>query len=133
MPPSSPFRSPLPPARASKPTTSSTSSQGLRRAPSVSPSGRSGARSEVAGAGGSGAGRTSVALVKAVKLRAEVEELERGLGGADPDEIVKRHIHLLHLYNERKDATNLLISRLATLEQVPAREIHARVGIEADD
>ncbi|GAA5834269.1 hypothetical protein JCM11251_000588 [Rhodosporidiobolus azoricus] len=131
MPPSSPFRPPQPlssrpsPSSINKSSTSSLSV--LRRTPSVSPGGSGGAR--VGGSGGAeqsgGVGaKQSVAQIKLEKLRREVRELEEGLGGADPDQIVKRHIHLLHLYNERK---------LAALDQVPAREVQARLGIEADD
>ena len=33
--------------------------------------------------------------------------------GVDAEEIVKRHIKLLHRYNETKDATQILIGRVS--------------------
>ncbi|KAK0233891.1 hypothetical protein IW262DRAFT_119128 [Armillaria fumosa] len=42
-------------------------------------------------------------------LEAEVENLQRELGeNEDADSVVKRHIKLLHQYNESKDAAQVL-------------------------
>ncbi|GAA5934251.1 hypothetical protein JCM10213_003743 [Rhodosporidiobolus nylandii] len=105
MPPSTksaPFRPPLP------------SSGSPSRAPAAS--GRPTSTTPSTGAGN--------AQRKLEALKRECKDLEAALGGEDADEIVKRHIHLLHLYNERK---------LATLEQVPAREIQGRLGLDGED
>ncbi|BGP23681.1 DNA repair protein, Swi5 family protein [Rhodotorula toruloides] len=74
-----------------------------------------------------------VAQMKLERLRRECRDLEEALGSADPDKIVKDHIELLHLYNDRKDAVQVIVGKLATLEQVPVNEIFRRLGIEADD
>ncbi|KAH6911165.1 hypothetical protein BKA70DRAFT_1185737, partial [Coprinopsis sp. MPI-PUGE-AT-0042] len=44
-------------------------------------------------------------------LEAEIATLEKELGNRDAQAIVKRHIELLHRYNEAKDATQILIGR----------------------
>ncbi|TFK60817.1 Swi5-domain-containing protein, partial [Pluteus cervinus] len=51
----------------------------------------------------------------------------------DADAIVKRHIHLLHRYNEAKDAAQILIGRLATLRQTTVRQIHDEWGLDTRD
>ncbi|TFK42167.1 DNA repair protein [Crucibulum laeve] len=58
-------------------------------------------------------------------LQNEIEHLQKELGeDIDAGEIVKRHIKLLHQYNEAKDATQILIGRLATLKETTIRQIH---------
>nr|GAT49915.1 predicted protein [Mycena chlorophos] len=75
-------------------------------------------------------------------LETEVAALESKLGaGVDADAIVKKHIKLLHKYNEAKDATQILIGKvlkpqyspqrcdahvlqLATLKETTIRQIH---------
>ncbi|KAF7318127.1 hypothetical protein HMN09_00320700 [Mycena chlorophos] len=75
-------------------------------------------------------------------LEAEVAALESKLGaGVDADAIVKKHIKLLHKYNEAKDATQVYSHRkgaqpsilppkdahvlqLATLKETTIRQIH---------
>lgn len=48
-------------------------------------------------------------------LQAEIDRLQEELGeGVDANEVVKRHIVLLHRYNEAKDATQILIGRVSS-------------------
>ncbi|TFK24254.1 hypothetical protein FA15DRAFT_592734 [Coprinopsis marcescibilis] len=62
---------------------------------------------------------------RAASLETEIEVLEKELGeGRDAQAIVKRHIGLLHKYNEAKDATQILIGRLASLKETTVRQIH---------
>ncbi|KAI0060320.1 hypothetical protein BV25DRAFT_1807691 [Artomyces pyxidatus] len=62
---------------------------------------------------------------RAAALQAEIEELEKTLGpDEDADKIVSRHIKLLHRYNEAKDATQILIGKLAAHKQTTIRQIH---------
>ncbi|KAF9532194.1 DNA repair protein, partial [Crepidotus variabilis] len=64
------------------------------------------------------------ARVEALQL--EIDDLQAKLGSEeDAEKIVKRHITLLHQYNEAKDATQILIGRLASLKQSTIRQIHA--------
>ncbi|KAJ7919357.1 DNA repair protein [Mycena leptocephala] len=67
-------------------------------------------------------------------LQAEVESLEKELGEhEDADAIVKKHIKLLHRYNEAKDATQILIGRLATLKETTVRQIHDDLDLRDSD
>ncbi|TFY82441.1 hypothetical protein EWM64_g1576 [Hericium alpestre] len=67
-------------------------------------------------------------------LEAEVEELQKVLGeGESAEKIVSRHIKLLHRYNEAKDATQILIGKLAAYKQTTIRQIHEDLGMNADD
>ncbi|XP_006453887.1 hypothetical protein AGABI2DRAFT_113644 [Agaricus bisporus var. bisporus H97] len=53
---------------------------------------------------------------RVVALKDEIDALQAALGiDEDAQAIVKLHICLLHRYNEAKDATQILIGRLATL------------------
>ncbi|KAJ8294418.1 Carnosine N-methyltransferase [Rhodotorula toruloides] len=117
MPASSPFR-PLRPSHAAHPFPLSSSS------PSRPTAAQTQVKPRATG---------EVAQMRLERLRRECRELEEALGGADPDKIVKDHIELLHLYNERKDAVQVIVGKLAALEQVPVNEIFRRLGIEADD
>ncbi|KAJ7605037.1 DNA repair protein [Mycena polygramma] len=67
-------------------------------------------------------------------LQAEVESLEKELGEhEDADAIVKKHIKLLHRYNEAKDATQTLIGKLATLKETTVRQIHDDLDLRDSD
>ncbi|EJD45779.1 hypothetical protein AURDEDRAFT_64202, partial [Auricularia subglabra TFB-10046 SS5] len=83
-------------------------------------------------------------------LQAEIEELERQLGaGESAEQIVSRHIKLLHEYNEAKDACQVILGKvsgasperarsagvvqLATLKQTTVRQLHEDYGLAADD
>jgi len=67
-------------------------------------------------------------------LQAEIEELQAELGhDVKADEIVSRHIKLLHQYNEAKDATQILMGRLAEHRGITIRQMHREFGLtEAD-
>ncbi|KAI5479339.1 DNA repair protein, Swi5 family protein [Pseudohyphozyma bogoriensis] len=65
---------------------------------------------------------SSSALARLDALEAEAAALEKQLD-------IKRHTELLRTYYERKDATLILIGKVATLEQVTVQEIQARLGI----
>ncbi|CAK5264005.1 unnamed protein product [Mycena citricolor] len=67
-------------------------------------------------------------------LKAEIASLEAELGAsADAEAIVKNHIRLLHRYNEAKDATQILIGRLAALRQSTIRQIHEDLDLRDSD
>ncbi|KAF8529553.1 DNA repair protein [Hysterangium stoloniferum] len=67
-------------------------------------------------------------------LEAEIRELQTKLGeGEDAEKIVNGYIKLLHQYNEAKDATQLLIGKLAAIRQVTVRELHEDYGLTIDD
>ncbi|KAK0500777.1 DNA repair protein [Armillaria luteobubalina] len=67
-------------------------------------------------------------------LEAEVENLQRELGeNEDADSLVKRHIKLLHQYNESKDAAQILIGKLALLKEVTVTQIHADLDLPTGD
>ncbi|CAL1693899.1 unnamed protein product [Somion occarium] len=67
-------------------------------------------------------------------LEQEIAELQKTLGeGENADEIVTRHIKLLHQYNEAKDAAQILIGRLAGHRQTTIRQIHEDYGLSESD
>ncbi|KII94256.1 hypothetical protein PLICRDRAFT_171915 [Plicaturopsis crispa FD-325 SS-3] len=67
-------------------------------------------------------------------LEAEVAELQKTLGeGQDAEKIASTHIKLLHRYNEAKDATQILIGRLATLKGSTVKQIHLDLELSGDD
>ncbi|KAI0756152.1 DNA repair protein [Daedaleopsis nitida] len=67
-------------------------------------------------------------------LQAEVDQLQNALGeGENAEEIVSRHIRLLHRYNEAKDATQILIGKLAAYRQTTIRQLHNDFGLTDDD
>ncbi|GLB43543.1 putative swi5 [Lyophyllum shimeji] len=67
-------------------------------------------------------------------LLAEIDKLQRELGEhEDAEKIAKHHIQLLHRYNEAKDATQILIGRLATLRGTTVRQIHEDLDLNGDD
>eukprot|EP00048_Salpingoeca_helianthica_P020977 m.9667 g.9667 ORF g.9667 m.9667 type:complete len:188 (-) comp5452_c0_seq1:113-676(-) len=61
------------------------------------------------------------------ELRTVNEEISR-FGSVDPS-VLAAHITALHDYNEMKDAAEIALGHIATLEQLPTREIHARYGV----
>ncbi|EIM88035.1 uncharacterized protein STEHIDRAFT_155394 [Stereum hirsutum FP-91666 SS1] len=64
------------------------------------------------------------------ELEVEVEQLQKELGEeVDANKIVSRHIKLLHRYNEAKDATQLLIGKLASHKQTTIRQVHEDLGL----
>ncbi|THH30238.1 hypothetical protein EUX98_g3962 [Antrodiella citrinella] len=67
-------------------------------------------------------------------LQQEVAELQSILGeNANANDIVSEHITLLHRYNEAKDATQILIGKLAMHRGTTIREIHDDYGLTTDD
>ncbi|KAF5332775.1 hypothetical protein D9611_005150 [Ephemerocybe angulata] len=71
---------------------------------------------------------------KVADLEAEIERLQGELGeGKDAEAIVKRHIKLLHDYNEVKDAAQTLIGRLAAWRETTIRQIHKDYDLEDRD
>ncbi|KAF9483464.1 hypothetical protein BDN70DRAFT_301812 [Pholiota conissans] len=71
---------------------------------------------------------------RAIALQLEIDRLQEKLGErVDAEKIVKRHIQLLHRYNEAKDAAQILIGRLATIKQTTIRQIHEDYGLNDDD
>ncbi|KAK2466929.1 hypothetical protein APHAL10511_001187 [Amanita phalloides] len=67
-------------------------------------------------------------------LQAEIEDLQKRLGeGVDAELIVKRYINLLHHYNEAKDATQILIGRLAAIKQTTVKQIHTDLDLKDTD
>ncbi|KAH8834984.1 DNA repair protein [Flagelloscypha sp. PMI_526] len=58
-------------------------------------------------------------------LELEIAALQARLQpNEDPEKIIQRHIQHLHVYNEAKDATQILIGRLATLKESTVKQIH---------
>ncbi|EKM84321.1 hypothetical protein AGABI1DRAFT_124641 [Agaricus bisporus var. burnettii JB137-S8] len=71
---------------------------------------------------------------RVVALKDEIEALQAALGiDEDAQAIVKLHISLLHRYNEAKDATQILIGRLATLRNTTVRQIHEDYDLKDSD
>ncbi|KAI8981295.1 DNA repair protein [Trametes punicea] len=67
-------------------------------------------------------------------LQAEIAELQKSLGeNENAEQIVSRHIKLLHRYNEAKDAAQILIGKLAAYRQTTIRQIHSDYGLTDDD
>ncbi|KAJ7062894.1 DNA repair protein [Mycena amicta] len=70
-------------------------------------------------------------------IQFELDVLQKQLAqlGADldADAIVKHHIKLLHKYNEAKDATQILIGKLATLKETTIRKIHEDYNLRGED
>ncbi|KAJ6604973.1 DNA repair protein [Mycena sp. CBHHK59/15] len=67
-------------------------------------------------------------------LQAEVDSLQKELGeDQDAEAIAKKHIKLLHRYNEAKDATQILIGKLATLKETTIRQIHEDLDLRDSD
>ncbi|KAH8977858.1 hypothetical protein EDB92DRAFT_1808142, partial [Lactarius akahatsu] len=88
-----------------------------------------------------------------LELESEIAELQKELGpGEDAQQIVSRHIKLLHRYNEAKDAAQIIIGKvrhlythapslrmsaytiqLAAHKQTTIRQIHEDYGLTGDD
>ncbi|KAI9449730.1 DNA repair protein, partial [Lactarius psammicola] len=69
-----------------------------------------------------------------LELESEIAELQKELGpGEDAQQIVSRHIKLLHRYNEAKDAAQIIIGKLAAHKQTTIRQIHEDYGLTDDD
>lgn len=88
-----------------------------------------------------------------LELESEIVELQKELGwvniaypilcaigdtlprrpGEDAQQIVSRHIKLLHRYNEAKDAAQIIIGKLAAHKQTTIRQIHEDYGLANDD
>ncbi|KAF8885104.1 Swi5-domain-containing protein [Mucidula mucida] len=51
----------------------------------------------------------------------------------DAEAIVKRHIKLLHQYNEAKDATQILIGKLASHKEMTLAQLHAELDLPTTD
>ncbi|KAF9444037.1 hypothetical protein P691DRAFT_763757 [Macrolepiota fuliginosa MF-IS2] len=67
-------------------------------------------------------------------LQEEIQALQETLGANENAEaIVKTHIKLLHRYNEAKDATQILIGRLASLHNKTIRQIHEDYDLKDSD
>ncbi|KAI0354771.1 hypothetical protein OH77DRAFT_1521644 [Trametes cingulata] len=67
-------------------------------------------------------------------LQAEIDELQKMLGeNENAEQIVSRHIKLLHRYNEAKDATQILIGKLAAYQQRTIRQVHNDFGLTDED
>lgn len=67
------------------------------------------------------------------KLQAEIDALQQKLGdNVKAETIVSNHIKLLHRYNEAKDATQILIGRLASLKGTTIRQIHIDMALLDD-
>ncbi|KAI0052713.1 hypothetical protein FA95DRAFT_1675071 [Auriscalpium vulgare] len=67
-------------------------------------------------------------------LQAQIEQLEKRFGpGEDPNKLVNDHIKLLHRYNEAKDATQIIIGKLASFKQTTIRQIHEDYDLRDDD
>lgn len=67
-------------------------------------------------------------------LHEEINALQNELGvNENADTIVKTHIKLLHQYNEAKDATQILIGRLATARGSTIKQIHEEYDLKDCD
>ncbi|GFZ50249.1 hypothetical protein JCM24511_08005 [Saitozyma sp. JCM 24511] len=60
------------------------------------------------------------------QLEEEVASLRAQLGGRDADEVVQRHIKLLHTYNEIKDGAQRLIGAMS---QKTITAVHEELGL----
>ncbi|KAH8119801.1 Swi5-domain-containing protein [Phellopilus nigrolimitatus] len=68
-----------------------------------------------------------------VELQAEIDNLRETLGDKDAGKIVDKHIKLLHEYNEAKDATQIIIGKLAVHKETTVKQLHEGYGLAADD
>ncbi|SNX84158.1 uncharacterized protein MEPE_02866 [Melanopsichium pennsylvanicum] len=57
----------------------------------------------------------------------------KGLPNQQPEQIVSEYIALLTQYNKVKDSAQLIFDKIADIEQLPAKEIHARYGVDESD
>lgn len=66
---------------------------------------------------------------KLLKEQLAMEEMLRRLEDVDENTRKLKRMELLHKYNDIKDATQVIISRLANLEQVTVAKIHKRYNL----
>ncbi|KAG8723072.1 hypothetical protein FRC12_024543 [Ceratobasidium sp. 428] len=66
-------------------------------------------------------------------LQREIEILQNLLGDEDPREIEARHIKLLHMYNESKDAAQAILGRLASIKQTTSSSLHEEYSLPLRD
>ncbi|CAE6454217.1 hypothetical protein RSOLAG1IB_06704 [Rhizoctonia solani AG-1 IB] len=70
---------------------------------------------------------------EAENLQRDIDTLQKILGDEDPQKIVDRHIKLLHMYNESKDAAQVILGRLAAIKQTPVSTIHEDYDLPLQD
>ncbi|PAV22583.1 hypothetical protein PNOK_0254000 [Pyrrhoderma noxium] len=67
-------------------------------------------------------------------LTAEIDKLQAELGrDDDAEEIVNKHIKLLHSYNEAKDATQIILGKLAVRKETTVKQLHEEYGLGLHD
>lgn len=66
---------------------------------------------------------------KLLKEQLAMEKMLRQLEDTDENTRKLKRMELLHKYNDIKDATQVIISRLANMEQVTVAEIHKRYNL----
>ncbi|KAL5639280.1 hypothetical protein ACGC1H_006702 [Rhizoctonia solani] len=66
-------------------------------------------------------------------LQRDIDTLQKLLGDEDPQKIVDRHIKLLHMYNESKDAAQVILGRLAAIKQTTVAKIHEEYDLPLQD
>ncbi|KAI5121842.1 hypothetical protein M0805_003275 [Coniferiporia weirii] len=66
-------------------------------------------------------------------LQAEIDRLQKTIGEEDAEQVVNKHIKLLHDYNEAKDAAQLIIGKLAVHKEMTVKQLHDDYGLSADD
>ncbi|KAJ5693407.1 Swi5-domain-containing protein [Penicillium macrosclerotiorum] len=66
------------------------------------------------------------------QLEAEIEECRVKLSH-DPSKTVKRHIHLLHEYNEVKDVAQGLMGLIAEAQGVQCADVQREYGVREQD
>lgn len=67
------------------------------------------------------------------QLQADITALQARLGeGENAETIASNHIKLLHRYNEAKDATQILVGRLASLKGTTVRQIYIDMDLLDD-
>ncbi|TBU52396.1 Swi5-domain-containing protein [Dichomitus squalens] len=77
---------------------------------------------------------TKAQQARIAALQAEICELQNILGeDENAEQIVSRHIKLLHRYNEAKDAAQILIGKLAAYRQTTIRQLHQDYGLTDED
>lgn len=69
---------------------------------------------------------------KLLKEQLAMEEILLRLEDADENTRKLKRMELLHKYNDIKDATQVIINRLANIEQVTVAEIHKRYNLPLD-
>lgn len=73
-------------------------------------------------------------LAKLIKEETELDKDIAALKGKGfKTEELKGHIDNLHRYNEIKDAAQLVLGRLADIEQVTLKEVHKRYNVPVDE